>query len=293
VETLPNSWPALVLLALVLGMKHGMDADHLATIDGLTRFNAARPRLARWCGTFFSLGHGAVVIGVALGVGAAARTWVLPHWLEAVGTWISIGFLTALGFANLHAVLAAKPDEMVRPRGFKSGVFGRLQRARHPFAMALVGALFAISFDTVSQAGLIAVTATHFGGFGHAIGLGLLFTLGMLLVDGLNGMWLARLLRRADERARSVSRAMGLTIVTLSLGLAGWSAIRQFSPRLEAWGDGNELIFGVGMIASTLACYFAALAIRRLVDGFAGSPADGALAAPVMTGSRGEGGNAV
>lgn len=269
--TLPDSWPALVALALVLGLKHGMDADHLATIDGLTRFNAARPRFARWCGTFFSLGHGAVVMGVAILVGAATHAWVVPAWLGTVGAWISIGFLTVLGLVNLHAVLAAKPDEMVRPLGLKAGVFGRLQRTRHPLAMMLVGALFAISFDTVSQAGLIAVTATHFGGFVPAIGLALVFTLGMLLVDGLNGMWIARILRRADERSRSISRAMGLTIVSLSLTLAAWSALRQFAPRVDAWADGKELAFGAAIIASILAAYVLAPAIRRLTDGGAGN----------------------
>lgn len=292
-ETFPEGLPALLVLALVLGMKHGMDADHLATIDGLTRFNAPRPRLARWCGALFSLGHGAVVIAVALVAGAASRAWAVPQWLEVVGAWISIGFLTALGLVNLRAVLAAKDDEMVRPLGLKAGLFGRLQRVRHPLVIASVGALFAISFDTVSQAGLIAVTATRFGGFGHALALAFLFTLGMLLVDGLNGLWIARLLRRADERARSVSRAMGLTIASLSLAIAGWSAIRQFSSRLDIWGDGKELAFGVGMVASVLATFIVALVVRRLADGFAGASARRALSAPATAGARGEGGNAV
>jgi len=282
VETLPDSFPALVALALVLGMKHGMDADHLATIDGLTRFNAARPRLARWCGALFSLGHGAVVIAVALVVGTAARAWEVPQWLGAVGAWISIGFLTALGAMNLQAVLAAGPHEMVRPLGLKAGVFGRLQRTRHPFGMILVGALFAISFDTVSQAGLIAVTATHFGGAAHALALALLFTLGMLLVDGLNGVWISRLLRRADRRARSASRAMGLTIVALSFALAGWSAMRQFSPRLDAWGEGKELAFGAAIVASLVVSFVVAMAIRR--------PAD---AVSLTAGTGGDSGNAV
>ena len=36
---LPNEWIALLALVFVLGAKHGLDADHLATIDGLTRHN--------------------------------------------------------------------------------------------------------------------------------------------------------------------------------------------------------------------------------------------------------------
>ena len=50
--------------------RHGFDADHLATIDGLTRYNArANPRLARMAGALFSLGHGVVVLLVALVAG--------------------------------------------------------------------------------------------------------------------------------------------------------------------------------------------------------------------------------
>jgi high-affinity nickel-transport protein len=54
-------------LAFVLGARHGFDADHLATIDGLTRGSAhTHPRLARSAGLLFSLGHGSVVLAVAL-----------------------------------------------------------------------------------------------------------------------------------------------------------------------------------------------------------------------------------
>ena len=64
---LPNDLMALSLLVFVLGLKHGFDADHLATIDGLTRYNSwTRPGLARYCGALFSLGHGTVVIAIAL-----------------------------------------------------------------------------------------------------------------------------------------------------------------------------------------------------------------------------------
>ena len=48
-DALPDNAAALATLVFLLGVKHGLDADHLATIDGLTRHNAlVRPRLARW-----------------------------------------------------------------------------------------------------------------------------------------------------------------------------------------------------------------------------------------------------
>ena len=105
-DPLPHDWFALLALVFTLGLKHGFDADHLATIDGLTRFNAGR-RVARWCGCLFSLGHGMVVMVIAVSVGALAGTWQVPQWVDDLGAWIAIGFLTVLGVLNLAAVLSA------------------------------------------------------------------------------------------------------------------------------------------------------------------------------------------
>src|SRR5438105_10893582 len=101
-EPLPTHWPALVAVVFFLGLKHGLDPDHLAAIDGLTRFNSGRrPRLSRWSGALFSAGHGILVTLVAIAVATVATGWQAPAWLEDAGTWISIAFLPLLGFANL------------------------------------------------------------------------------------------------------------------------------------------------------------------------------------------------
>jgi len=250
VETLPQDLYALSLLVFVLGLKHGFDADHLATIDGLTRFNArANPRLARYCGVLFSLGHGAVVTIIALAVSALALHAPAPPWLEAFGVWVSIAFLAALGFLNIHAVLRADSTQMVRPVGLKGHLLGRLARAASPGLVALVGALFALSFDTVSQAALFALTATRFGGWQHALMLGLLFMLGMLITDGINGLWISRLIRRADQTARIASRVMSLVVGGVSLLAAAFGIAKLALPAVDAWSEGKELMFGVGVIA--------------------------------------------
>lgn len=246
---LPTDWFALLALVFVFGAKHGLDADHLATIDGLTRFNLRHaPARARWCGTLFSLGHGAVVMIIALTVGLAATQWQVPPWMDALGTWISISFLLVLGTLNLRAVLATPADAMIKPVGLKSGFFKHLQSTSHPIAIAAVGSLFALSFDTLSQAALFAVTATQHGGAGHALVLGLAFTSGMLLADGINGLWIARLLRRADYRARIASRIMGLMVALISFGVAGCGLARYFRDDLSRWYEGKELIVGLAVI---------------------------------------------
>lgn len=261
---MPDDLLGLSLLVFVLGLKHGFDADHLATIDGLTRFNSrARPGLARYCGALFSVGHGAVVVAIAVAVSTLARHWQTPGWLEAFGAWVSIGFLFALGFLNIHAVLRAGPDEVVRPVGLKGRFLGRLTQAARPEVIALVGALFALSFDTISQAALFALTASQFGGWREALLLGLLFMLGMLVTDGINGFWISRLIVRADQLAKVASRLMSLVVAGISL-LVGTLGVAKLSlPDIDAWSEGKEPLFGAAVVTVVAVSYLLALRLSR------------------------------
>lgn len=261
---LPTDWLSLLILTFVLGMKHGFDADHLATIDGLTRFNARHnPGLARYCGAFFSLGHGAVVVAIALGVSALAGHWEVPEWFGTLGAVISIAFLFALGSLNLAAVFKAEPDEVVQPVGLKGRWLGRLRHAGHPALVALVGALFALSFDTLSQAAFFALTATQFGGTQHALMLALLFLLGMLVTDGVNGVWIARLIARADQVALVASRVMGLVVSGISLLVAAFGLAKLASPAIDAWSEGKELAFGFALVTIIALSFVLALRLTR------------------------------
>jgi hypothetical protein len=155
---LPTHWLSLIAVVFLLGLKHGLDPDHLAAIDGLTRFNAQRrPRLSRWSGLLFSAGHGVVVTSVAILVATVATEWHAPQWLEHAGAWISIAFLALLGVANLSAVARTPRGEVVKAAGVRGRLFERLTRAEHPVLVAAVGATFAISFDTISQAVLFSI----------------------------------------------------------------------------------------------------------------------------------------
>ena len=250
---LPADWSALCALVFLLGMRHGFDADHLAAIDGLTRWTGRRsPALARWCGTLFSMGHGIVVITIAAAVGLMSEHWSPPGWLDAVGAWISIAFLALLGIVNLRAVLAAAPGTVVALVGIRGSWVERLARARGPLGVLAVGTLFALSFDTISQAALFAVTASQFGGVGRALLLGALFVLGMLATDGLNGWWISRLIARADQIAVLASRVMSVAVSAVSLIVAALGAARLLSPLIDGWIEGRELLFGaivVGVVA--------------------------------------------
>lgn len=264
-NVLPNEWFPLLLMVFVLGLKHGMDPDHLITIDGLTRYNSARPRLSRWVGVLFSLGHGLVVTLVAGLIAWAAREWRVPIWFEDLGAWISILFLLALGSVNLWAVFRAAPNEVIRPIGLKARWFGRLTQISHPVLIATVGALFALSFDTLSQAAFFSLAASSLSGWHFAAMLGVVFMVGMMATDGLNGLWVARLMRRSDETAAVASRVLSLVIATLSLMIAFLGIAKYVSPAVAAPAEGRELLLGAATISVLGISYYLAMWWARQV----------------------------
>ena len=265
-EVMPQDRLGLVLVEFILGLKHGMDPDHLATIDGLTRFNALhRPRLSRWSGCLFSLGHGIVVTLVAAVIALTAHKWSAPRWLDDFGAWVSIVFLLALGIANLWGVFRTEPNQVVRTVGIKGRFLRRFSETSHPVVIAAVGAAFALSFDTVSQTALFALTASNVAGWIFSILLGILFMVGMMVTDGVNGLWVARLLRRTDQRALVASRVMGLSIAFLSLAIAGLGMAKYFAPAFSAMLEGANILMGCGLVAILLASFTLALRLSRPV----------------------------
>ncbi|HEY1290986.1 MAG TPA: nickel transporter [Burkholderiales bacterium] len=208
---LPADALGLTALVFLLGLRHGLDPDHLVAIDGLTRAGA-REGARRWCGLYFSLGHGVVITLVGLAVALAATEWQAPAWLRTLGTVISVGVLLVLGLANLAMAWrtpAERPVPLVGLRGH--WLAGHASRASHPAFVAAIGAAFALSFDTISHALAFSVTGAALAGGLFATLLGLVFTLGMALVDGLNGLWVAKV---------RGSRALSVSIACLCLGVA-------------------------------------------------------------------------
>ncbi len=264
-DQLPATWAALCALAFALGVRHGFDADHLATIDGLTRYNARdNPRLSKTAGALFSLGHGIVVVLVALLAGSLATGWQTPDWLEASGAAVSVVFLFGLAILNVRAVLVADPTAVVAPAGFKARLLGRVLNVRRAWAVAVVGMLFALSFDTVSQAALFALAAGRFGGLSHAMFVAGLFVLGMLTIDGANGLWINRLIRRADRTAAVASRVMALTVAGISLAVGALTVAKIIVPAVDTWSEGRELWLGAAVVTTVLVTFASAmLAARR------------------------------
>jgi len=70
----------LVVAALLLGLRHGIDWDHIVAITDIAATQETKRR-GLFLGTLYVLGHAAVII--ALGVGAIALGSTVPEWLDA------------------------------------------------------------------------------------------------------------------------------------------------------------------------------------------------------------------
>jgi len=203
--------PALLgaaFLAYIFGLRHAVDADHIAAIDNVVRKLMQDGKRPIGVGFFFSLGHSTVVIlaVAAIAVAAAAMKTQFAEFKDiggVIGTSVSAGFLLILALANLMILRGVwRNFQNVRRGGSldeddldllmsKSGFFARIFRplfrtVNRSWHMYPLGFLFGLGFDTATEIGLLGITAVE-----AAQGLPLwsilvfpaLFTAGMALVD--------------------------------------------------------------------------------------------------------------
>lgn len=196
------------LLAYTFGLRHGVDADHIAAIDNVTRKLMQEKKRPVAVGLFFSLGHSTIV--VALSVVIAIIGAVLQNSFDGlkdtgglIGTGISAFFLYVIGIINLLVLIdifrmlrrvvrgssysEETLEDFLAQRGMLNRFFRPLMRAiDHSWKMYPLGVLFGLGFDTATEVGLLGISATT-GGSGTPIYVVLLFPLlfmaGMTLVD--------------------------------------------------------------------------------------------------------------
>lgn len=259
-----GTWLALCGLAVVLGVRHGFDADHLVLINGFARRNASsQATVSKFAGVLFSLGHCSVVVAAACLTLVLAARWAAPNWLQYTGAAVSVTFLFVVAAINLRAAWVTPRDEVVTPRGLRSRLFGAVAVSDHPFAIAGVGMLFALSFDTLAQAAALSVAASDFGGLERVLIAAGCFTLGMLAADGLNGVWIARLIGAADRRAALASRMMTVAVGLLSLAVGLLTLAKMLSPTLGAWAVAHAPLIGVGVVGAMASAFALAMQVGR------------------------------
>lgn len=226
-------------LMFVLGLRHGLDPDHVAVIDNIVfRMVDERPRLSPWTGTLFALGHSLAVAAVAIGVSLLSHWIVVPAWTGLLVDALVIALLILVGSLNLVALLRARA---YAPVGWRAGLVPRsLRTSTHPAAVVAIGVVFGLVFDTATQAAAWGAAATTQGGPVAAMGIALAFAVGMVLADTLDSQIVSRLLRSgraADGSVLRYRRAVGWLIVGLSYGMALFAGLEAigFAFELDDW----------------------------------------------------------
>lgn len=210
------------------GIRHGFDWDHLATVDSITRRVRKNNPLSKLVGVLFSLGHGLVLVLISLTVNSDLFPKKFTPWLETLGDWISILFLICFGLLTLWNIL---PYSSTLPTSIKNLLFDRLvDKKCNPLFIILIGALFALSFDTFTQVALFSTSVSAMTGYLFSTLLGIVFILGMMVSDSLNGFFVASLIQLADKKSIFISRSIGFAIASLSLTLGILELIEQLSP---------------------------------------------------------------
>lgn len=208
-----------------LGVRHGLDLDHLATIDSITRTLKENEYLSKRVGVLFSLGHGAVVILISFVVSNGFMQNEFSTYLDAFGNWISIAFLFIFGSLTLWNVIVKAPVYNYSINLAK--IFIRSSKQYNALLIILIGALFAFSFDTFTQVALFSISMSNQTSWYYPVILGMVFMCGMMASDGLNGFFVALLIQRADKSSACISRILGLVIACFSLLLGLQGLVKQ------------------------------------------------------------------
>jgi high-affinity nickel-transport protein len=195
-------------LAYSFGLRHAVDADHIAAIDNVTRKLMQEGKRPVAVGFMFSLGHSTIVVigSIVIAVTALAlqQRFVHARYIGSlVGTIASTFFLFAIAVANLiilrsvyrtfQSVRRGEPyvdedfDLLLGSRGFLARIFRPVfKMVRSSWHMYPLGMLFGLGFDTATEIGLLGISAAE-----ATKGLSLtsilvfpaLFAAGMSLID--------------------------------------------------------------------------------------------------------------
>ncbi len=249
------------VMALSMGLRHGLDADHLAVVDALVRQRATEQRSAvAWTGVLFALGHVGVILLVSVALSVLPTSLDLPAWLGVAGSVISAATLLVLGVLNVRAAVSAPPSVGAPLIGLRSRLFAFRRTGGSAWHVLGIGALFAVSFDAVAIAALFAGTSSQASAATAAASL---FSLGMLSVSAANGLWVARVLRELADARRAAGRLMALTIGLSSLSVGTWILLRMFGGSLSSYLEVSDLSMSLIVIGIVAVGYGSALVLAR------------------------------
>jgi high-affinity nickel-transport protein len=228
---IPEGIVAAVAAAALLGLRHGVDHDHIAAIADLSG-TAPRPARAVRLSMLYGAGHALIVL--ALGALAIAFGLILPHGADLVMQRV-VGFtLVLLGAYVLHALffgaghrhLPTRLELLARGWRWLARSFTDAARdccAAHPplapgpLGAFMVGVIHGIGAETPTQLGLFVLTAGVGGWFGGLMCVGA-FTIGLLTTNLLMALLSAGVFNLTSAR-ESIYRAVMLASGAYSVAL--------------------------------------------------------------------------
>jgi high-affinity nickel-transport protein len=201
------------LLAYSFGLRHAVDADHIAAIDNVTRKLMQEGKRPITVGFWFSIGHSTVVVLAALAI-AVTTTELASHFDPLkdiggiIGTSVSTLFLFVIAAMNILILAGiwrtfrhvraggAFADEdfdlLLNSRGLLARLFrpmfGLVSKSWH---MLPLGFLFGLGFDTATEVALLGISATRAGqgiSIWSIMVFPALFAAGMSLIDTTDGV---------------------------------------------------------------------------------------------------------
>jgi high-affinity nickel-transport protein len=287
-------------LAYSFGLRHAVDADHIAAIDNVTRKLMQQGKRPVSVGLMFSLGHSTIVIVGSIAIAATALA--LQHRMDAVreiggviGTLVSALFLFAIAIVNLIVlqsvmrsfmrVRRGEPyveedfDLLLGSRGFLSRLFrpmfNLIQRGWHMYPL---GILFGLGFDTATEIGLLGISAAEASkglSLSSILVFPMLFAAGMSLIDstdnilmlGAYGWAFVKPIRKLYYNITITSVSVIVAVVVGGIEALGLLA-GQFHLTGGIWAligklNGNFGMLGYGIVALFALSWILSIAIYR------------------------------
>ncbi|MBR0831446.1 HoxN/HupN/NixA family nickel/cobalt transporter [Bradyrhizobium manausense] len=194
-------------LAWVFGLRHAVDADHIAAIDNVVRKLMHAGDAPRSAGLYFALGHSTVVVIATVLLAVSAVSFGGDSLFKSIGgligTSVSAIFLLLIAVLNLVIFIslwrtmcavrdtgghdAEQLDALLAGRGFLARLLAPMFRmVTKSWHMYPLGFLFGLGFDTATEIGLLSISATEAArglSLTHVLVFPALFTAGMALVD--------------------------------------------------------------------------------------------------------------
>ena len=263
------------VLAYSFGLRHAFDADHIASIDTVTRKLMQQKKRPTTVGLHFAIGHSlALVVFVTLIAATVAwgssgsKSAFIDSAAGVASTVVSASFLLAMAVLNLGIAKSTYRtfrhvrnggtfveedfNVLLNKRGFFSRIFRPLFRViNKSWHMISIGFLFGLGFDTATEVTLLGIAGAE-AAKGVSIWLILvfptLFAAGMSLMDTTDSVLMVR---AYDWALRNPIRKLyyNLTITVVSamvaIAVAGIEVLALMSQQLrlngELWDAANAL----------------------------------------------------